>query len=165
MFFWKSPDALVPKRIGKYDYTVIYDQDGVHRLSYRVPTVLKNLAGCRGMSLPLLRRAPVRKLARPLYMGNDLILVPLKMQEGRPSLGYINLRSLRRLEAGRSSCSVCIRGGWKLPVFWSLSITAAHFQQALPSDDFFISVACPSSCRQTDPPESLPAPSMLREDS
>jgi hypothetical protein len=155
MIFWKSPDALVPQRMGRYDYTVIYDQDGVHRLSYRLPTVLKNLAADRGISLPILRRSPVRKLAQPLYMGNDLILVPLKMQPGKPSYGYINLRSLRQLEAGRSFCSVRIRGGWKIPVLWSLSITAAHLQQATPPDDFFIPVACCSSYEKDGPADKL----------
>jgi hypothetical protein len=156
MLFWKSPDALVPERIGKYNYTVIYDQDGIHRLTYCMPTVLKDLASARGMSLPLLRRTSGRKLAQPLYMGNDLILVPLKMQTGKPSFGYVNLRSLRQLGAYRSSCSVYIKGGWEIPVLWSLSITASHLQQATPSNDFFIPVSCCSLCEKTcssnDPP-------------
>ena len=129
MYYWnRKPLALIPGRINTYDYTDIYGPRTVQRVYYSIYCVIRNLTKSCGFSAAQLRRGDARKKMQSLFLSDDCVLVPLKMQTGQFACGYLNAYEFRRLEINDERCFAVLRSGLRIPVLWSMMRTAAHLK-------------------------------------
>lgn len=134
--------AILPCYSATGDTTKIITTDGIiDTTDTRIRTVIRRLAISRATDLAALKKrascATQSSILQPLPLTPGLVLCPIKVRTprvaGDTSTGYINYYAVKSVEKDAKTPNqaiICLAGGIRLPVMWTIATVNKHLQNA-----------------------------------